>query len=66
MAQLNIFSNKFEDGISITNEDGTRVEAVVVHLPGSDEVTFHLGTYDTTQDIDASYQELYCCPVQAK
>jgi hypothetical protein len=66
MATIKISQNKFEDAVIITSEDGQVIEAVVIHLPGSGETSFALGTYNGhDENIQDSYQVLASFPVQA-
>lgn len=64
--ELTIYSSKFEDGFAIENEDGNRLEAVVIHIPGSSDTSFYLGHIQPGEDgDDPTITELFSCPVQA-
>lgn len=57
-----VFSSKLEDGFSITDEEGNRLEAAVVHLGSQD--TLIVGT-SNTHDFEETYQELLSTPLDA-
>lgn len=62
--QIHMYDNQFEDGFAIENEDGNRLEAVVVHLPGEDP-TFYLASMTPEQQETGEFTELFSCPVNA-
>lgn len=66
MANFNTFSNLFEDGFAIEQADGTRLEAVIVHLPGEENATFHLAETALDDDGNPIVNELYSCPVPTR
>ena len=43
---IKISDTRFETGITVTSEEGYVFEAVVVHIPGTENTTFYMGTYD--------------------
>ena len=59
---IRIYRNQFEDGVAIENEEG-RIEAVVVHLPGSAS-TFYLAHMTPEQQAAGEFTELFSCPVE--
>ncbi|HEU5377286.1 MAG TPA: hypothetical protein VFV38_17795 [Ktedonobacteraceae bacterium] len=64
MATIRTTTNQWETGLIIETEEG-QLEAVIVHLPGS-EPTFYLAETALDDDGNAVINELYSCPVPTR
>lgn len=64
--ELKITDNAFETGVIVTSEGGSRLEAVVVHLPGTDTSTFYLAHVQYGgENEEPVITDLFSCPVDA-
>lgn len=61
---IHVYDNQFENGIAIEQEDGNRLEIVVVHLPGS-EPTLSIASITPEQQETSEITELFSSPFNA-
>lgn len=58
MTTIKTTDNQWETGVILTSSDGNRLEAIVVHLPGS-EPTFHLASVTLEQQETGEFTDLF-------